>query len=88
MRQGLVPATYNGLSGEDVGQIFFTQNLDLHYKNGGDLFIYINNNVKNTLHYLLKQYNKGMTQLQQIGQTIKECRLAKNLRMEDLHNPL
>ena len=25
-----------------------------------------------------------MTQLQQIGQTIKECRLAKNLRMEDV----
>ena len=32
----------------------------------------------------MKQYNKGMTQLQQIGQTIKECRLAKNLRMEDV----
>ena len=25
-----------------------------------------------------------MTQLQQFGQTIKECRLAKNLRMEDV----
>lgn len=25
-----------------------------------------------------------MTQLQQIGQTIKECRLAKNLRMDDV----
>ena len=25
-----------------------------------------------------------MTQLQQIGQTIKDCRLAKNLRMEDV----
>ena len=25
-----------------------------------------------------------MTQLQQIGQTIKECRLARNLRMEDV----
>ena len=41
LQQGLVTATHNGLSGEDVGQIFFTQNLDLHYENGGDLFSYL-----------------------------------------------
>jgi len=52
VRQGLVPATYNGLSGEDVGQIFFTQNLDLHHENGGDFFILTKDNGKNTLHNL------------------------------------
>ena len=45
---------------------------------------FINNNVKNTLHYLLLTYNKSMTELQEIGQTIKQSRLAMNLRMDDV----